>query len=354
MKTAIVSFSVAGASLGKKILSFLLNDSDEKFNGNLEIEAVTTNERAEDILPRLNVPLSEWVGMKFVRCDLIIFVGACGIAVRKIAPYIADKKTDPAVIVIDDTGKNVISLLSGHLGGANEWALYIAEKLDANPVITTASDCSGKIAVDMFAKNNELIIDNYKLAKEVESALLDGEKISFESEFETEGSLPDGFVTEETEATTDYKVRVGLHNIGSCEKTLYLIPKCVVVGIGCKRGKTKDDILKAVCKCLEQADIPIESIYKICSIDLKKDETGLLEAAQQLIVQTAFYTAKELMKAEGISWKSEFVKEITGVDNVCERAAIIGSGNGKIVFEKTKVDGVTVAFAIDERSISFE
>lgn len=357
MKIAIVTFSVMGAKLGLKILNIY------REIGVSQIEAVTTNDRAEGILPKIKTSLSEWVGLKFKSCDLVIFVGACGIAVRKIAPFVSDKKTDSAVLVIDDTGKNVISLLSGHLGGGNEQALFVAERTGANPVITTASDCSKKIAVDLFAKKNQLVIFDYGGAKDIESAILDGENIGFVSEFPTEGKLPEEFVvipfaSGQSKKNTDFELKYGieisLHNNMRFEKNLHLLPRCIVAGVGCKRGKTKEEILQALNICFEKVDIPIESLCKICTIDLKKDEEGLIMAAGELGSELEFYNAGRLMQAEGIFNESEFVRGVTGVDNVCERAAALGAGNVRLLLEKTKIDGVTVALAIKERGILFE
>lgn len=131
-----------------------------------------------------------WAGRHFETDDAIIFVGACGIAVRSIAPYVASKKSDPAVLVIDECGKFVISLLSGHLGGANELTLEVAELLGAVPVVTTATDLHHRFAVDVFAKKNCCGIQNMKAAKEVSAALLAGEPVGFYSEFPWTGKLP--------------------------------------------------------------------------------------------------------------------------------------------------------------------
>jgi len=391
LKVSIISFSVSGAGIAKNIY--------EKFNSEWEINAATTNERAANVLPRLDCRLADWVGKQFVSCDLLIFVGACGIAVRHIAPYLVSKTTDPAVLVIDDTGKNVISLLSGHIGGANEFAIKIASAINANPVITTSSDCNGKIAVDMLAKKNELVITDLKMAKEIESALLDGEKIGIVSEFEIEGNVPkefevimccsgekglsdnNGQILDEDAHNAlknkkDIKYGIIITNLLKQEyiksdvqnrqftksdmqnrqfaKTLYMTAKNVVVGVGCRRGKSKDEILSAITNSLENKGLSTKAVWKICSIDLKKDEPGLLEAANKIDVPIQFFTAEQLSAVEGVSEGSEFVRSVTGVDNVCERAAIIGSDNGKLILEKTKFDGVTVALAIKERRISFE
>ena len=149
-----------------------------------------------------------WAGRHFETDDAIIFVGACGIAVRSIAPYVASKKSDPAVLVIDECGKFVISLLSGHLGGANELTLEVAELLGAVPVVTTATDLHHRFAVDVFAKKNCCGIQNMKAAKEVSAALLAGEPVGFYSEFPWTGKLPEGL--EESSEDTQDKPEIGI------------------------------------------------------------------------------------------------------------------------------------------------
>lgn len=352
MKVAIISFSVKGAGLANKI--------HQKFNKEWDICAETTNDRATGILPKIDATLGEWVKNQFNSSDLIIFVGACAIAVRHIAPYIVNKKTDPAVLVIDDTGRNVISLLSGHIGGANEFAIKIADVIGAYPVITTASDCNNKTAVDVFAKKNGLVISDYVMAKEVESALLDEQRIGLLSRIKIEGAVPAEFEIMsdsdfEKKDVPKYGVVVSnyLKDAELFEKTLCLVPENIVVGIGCRRFKSKEDILEAVHVSLANKGLNVQAVCKICSIDLKKDEKGLLDAAKALGADVQFFTAEELSKAEGITNSSEFVKKVTGVDNVCERAAITGSDNTELIMPKTKFDGVTVAFAIKERRITF-
>ena len=158
-----------------------------------EGENVTLAKKSRYLLDPISVSTSQWAGEQFqAGKEGVIFVGACGIAVRSIAPYIAGKKTDPAVLVIDECGKFVIALLSGHLGGANELALRCAGYLKAVPVVTTATDLHSRFAVDVFAKKNGCAIFHMKAAKEASAALLAGESIGFYSEFPWDGELPEG------------------------------------------------------------------------------------------------------------------------------------------------------------------
>ena len=184
MKVALICFSLTGQQTGERLCR------------GLEAAGMTAelDKKSKYLLDSIQISTSAWAGEKFSDSDALIFIGATGIAVRSIAPYVASKKSDPAVLVVDECGKFVISLLSGHLGGANELALKTAEILEAIPVVTTATDLHHRFAVDVFAKKNNCNIFNMKAAKEVSAALLAGKKVGFYSEFPVEGELPEGLV----------------------------------------------------------------------------------------------------------------------------------------------------------------
>ena len=216
-----------------------------------------------------------WTGHHFKTDDGLIFVGACGIAVRSIAPYVVSKKSDPAVLVVDECGKFVISLLSGHLGGANALALKTAEILGAEPVVTTATDLHDRFAVDVFAKNNHCAIFNMKAAKEVSAAILAGESVGFYSEFPWAGSLPRGLkvCTLEDSDKPEAGIAVTVHR--AClpfTSTVQIVPKAVVLGLGCKKDKEAEIIRQEAEACLESESIYQEAVSQIASISLKKEE----------------------------------------------------------------------------------
>ena len=310
-----------------------------------------------------------WAGRHFETDDAIIFVGACGIAVRSIAPYVASKKSDPAVLVIDECGKFVISLLSGHLGGANELTLEVAELLGAVPVVTTATDLHHRFAVDVFAKKNCCGIQNMKAAKEVSAALLAGEPVGFYSEFPWEGDLPDGLMLcgkdgipsvtgqmdESAGEVPETGIAVTLHR--GClpfSNTVHVVPPVAVLGMGCRKGKDAASIQSAAIECLQEADLYKEALHSIASIDLKKEEPGLLSLAESWHLLFETFTEEELKTVKGEFTPSKFVKKITGVDNVCERSAVLASGQGTLIRKKTGRDGVTTALAAGNRRIRFE
>ena len=184
MKIAMICYSLTGESTGLR-----LKEGLEKLGHSVQLW-----EKSKYLPDSIKESCSQWTGDRFGDSQAVIFIGACGIAVRSIAPFVASKKTDPAVLVVDECSRFVISLLSGHLGGANELAGTAAKILDAMPVVTTATDLHQCFAVDVFAKKNDCGILNMKGAKEVSAALLAGEKGCFFSDFPWVGSLPPGLV----------------------------------------------------------------------------------------------------------------------------------------------------------------
>ncbi len=277
----------------------------------------------------------------FSRSDGLVFICACGIAVRAIAPYIRNKADDPAVLVIDDRGDHVIPLLSGHLGGANRLSEIIAEIIDAEAIITTATDSAGLFSPDSFAAANDLIIEDLTAAKKIASAILDGENTGLISSYPCK-NIP-ACISENNNCRTG--IIIGAENIKSpFEVTLRLIPKNIVIGIGCKSGVSGQAIGSHVLKSLSEADISIERVCAVSTIDLKKNERGLLEFCHKYNIPLIAYTARELMSVSGDFSSSDFVRKTVGADNVCERSAVLCSG-GHLVMRKKASDGVTVAAA---------
>lgn len=355
--------------------------------------------------------LKEWCRSQFESHSAgIIFVGACGIAVRSIAPYLRSKTTDPAVLVIDEAGQFVISLLSGHIGGANHLALQVAELTGACPVITTATDVNGKFAVDVFAKKNHLRIGSMKAAKEISAAILRGESVGLYCSGRIKGKVPpeltvlsDGFGTDgrempqvqhliliadkaagytggsggriappdDTKSSGGNKADSGRSSAvepaagragvsdgqnGPAKRTvLYLYPRPYVLGIGCRRGRTEEEIACVVEEMLSEAQISMEEICGAASIDLKKDEAGLLDFCRSHGLCFETYPAERLREIPGDFSSSGFVEKTTGVDNVCERSALCLAGeNSRLIHRKYAKNGVTAALAVRDWSVRFE
>ena len=279
--------------------------------------------------------------------EALIFIGACGIAVRAIAPYIKDKTTDPAVLVIDNQGRYVIPILSGHIGGANALAKQIAEKINATAVITTATDTAGRFSCDAWAAKHDCAISSVALAKEISAAILKTD-IPVCSEYELPELLPNGLTVK---SDADLGIYIGTRIVDPYSKTLRLIPRTLNVGVGCRRGTMKERILGAIETVFENNGLDIRAIKTIASADIKKDETGLLEAAETLGVKTMFFTADKLNEAQGDFSESQFVKDTVGTGCVCERAAVLAGG--ALTIKKAVTDGVTVAVAQEKRRIIF-
>lgn len=367
MKLSIICFSLTGLHTAERLKTGLEEQGHQ-------VLLAKKSKYLEDSVTESTV---KWAGGRFPLDDGILFVGACGIAVRSIAPYVASKKSDPAVLVIDECGNFVISLLSGHLGGANELALQSAQILGAQPVVTTATDLHRRFAVDVFAKKNGCDIRNMTAAKEVSAALLAGKKVGFYSEFPWKGELPEGLVLcdiygklqeepdEESEKSESIQknpeqypeigIAVTIHK--SCKpflSTVQVIPRILTLGMGCRRDKEAEAIEKAADRCMEEADVFLQAVEQLASISLKKNEPGLLDYAEKNKILFRTWDSEALMEVQGDFTPSSFVKKITGVENVCERSAVLGASDGTLIKRKSGEDGVTTALAIRTWEVRFE
>ncbi len=344
MNIDIYAFSKSGAALCDKIIEKVNRHNIEAFVPEKYLDAAAHVKLRPDSLYMSTE-------QSFKNKDCIIFIGATGIAVRAIAPFVKSKKTDPAVICIDEKGINVISLLSGHIGGANKLTLEIAKAVGGNPIITTATDINGKFAIDEWAYGHNLHITSLKKARDISAHILENNKIGFYSDFNVCGSLPEE--VDLNEKGIGFCVSLD-SNIFPFDNTLNLIPKIVSVGVGCRRGASFDAIYNAVKTVLSDCGISPLAIKSINSIELKKDEAGLIKAAEALEVPFNTYKEEELNSIDGEFSHSEFVKFTAGVDTVCERAAVMGSKSMKLHIKKTVINSVTVAAAIDDYELDFE
>lgn len=335
MTAAIFAYSRTGCQTARRVLSSLG-----------EASAVCYT------LPRLEEP--DFLPLEpsayqdaFSDCDALIFVGACGIAVRKIAPFIRDKKTDPAVVVIDERANFVIPLLSGHIGGANRLAVRLADALGAVAAVTTATDVNGKFAVDAWAAEHDCAISDMQLAKAFAAAILERD-LPLCSAFPVIPPLAGGIVESSTGALGVY---IGCDRKSPYDKTLQLIPKKLHVGVGCRKGISQAAVETAIFQVLEDHALDPRAILGVYSIDLKKDEQGLLSACAANGWPFHCYSAQELREVSGEFTGSAFVASVTGVDNVCERAALRGAES--LLIKKTALGGVTVAVAIEHWEVRF-
>ena len=280
--------------------------------------------------------LAGWTAQMWGEKDALIFVGACGIAVRAIAPHVRDKFTDPAVVSVDEAGRFVIPLLSGHVGGANELALRVAALTGGQAAISTATDVNGIFAVDGWARERDMVITDRTLAKEISASLLEGKPVGFASDFSH--PCPQGLTEKPAELGVWVTWKTGS---GPFARTLRLVPRGLILGIGCRRGTPQAAIEEAVTAALTGYEPA--AVERVATIDLKKDEPGLLAFCAAHHLPLSVYPAAELAAVEGEFTPSDFVKGVTGVDNVCERAA--ARAGGTILVPKQAKNGVTVAVA---------
>lgn len=275
--------------------------------------------------------IQEWAEEQFSRNAALLFIGACGIAVRAVTPCVNSKLADSPVLVMDDAGRFVIPILSGHVGGANELAAELSRLTGAIPVITTSTDIHGVFAADMFAKEQGFEIINKPAIAPVSAKALRGEQIVIDT---PDIRLIKGKVTEE---------------MRNADSPLYLRVREYALGIGCRQGKTRQEIMEVLGEVLEETGIEAGEIFGIASIDIKKDEQGIIELSEALRVPFRTFTSEELNSVPGTFNESEFVREKTGVGNVCERAAIaLCEGKGVLAAEKHAKNGVTIAMARKE------
>lgn len=282
--------------------------------------------------------LSDWTQKHFADDDGLVFVGAVGIAVRAIAPYIQKKWKDPAVVVVDECAQFAIPLLSGHLGGANRLARAVSEVCGAQAVITTATDVNGVFAVDEWARCQGLSVMDPQHIKLISGKLLAGGSVKVYSPSPIEGKCPPGIEVAQT-LPADVAVSVRKE-----EAVLSLVPKTVVLGVGCRKATPQSTIESVLERFLQENRLHLESICTVASIDLKKEEPGLIAFCRSHGWEFQTCTAEELRQTPGEFTPSAFVSQITGVDNVCERSAVFVSG-GSLFAKKFAVDGVTMAAA---------
>ena len=286
---------------------------------------------------RDGVTLAAWTARAFADARALVYVGAAGIAVRAIAPHLVSKASDPAVVAVDECGRYAVSLLSGHLGGANALARAIGRVCGAEAVITTATDRGGVFAFDDWARVQGLALPEPGRIRAVSAKLLAGERVRVRSVFPIDGAPPAG-VELNGDGDVDVWVDVRAH------PGLTLVPPALVLGVGCRRGteeKTLEERFAAF--CAENGVLP-QAVCAAASIDLKRGEEGLASFCAGHGWPLRFYTAAELNAVDGEFTASAFVERAAGVDNVCERAAV-RCAQGELTVKKNAGGSVTFALA---------
>lgn len=371
-RIVILSYTEKGRQLNSRVSEYL-----EK-KGDVTVSCFCGGGDKRGVMSTSEILRQEWNC-----CSAFVFIGALGIAVRHVAPFLQSKASDPAVLVLDEKGQFVIPVASGHIGGGVCLAWELARYLGAQAVITTATDVENQFAVDVFAQRNHLWIENPDRIKSISSALLRGGTVDVWTSLPIEGDVPEGVrvvrvkgeATEDLQAISSEKeipdvlrrqetgigkelskqdrtelrdrtelqdrtelrdrgmprtaITIGLtsgeveqiYRIYDAERVCELYPGRYILGIGCKKGKTVEELegfLQEICKTQR---IDIHEIGAIASIDVKKEEKGIWELSRRIGVDFEVFTQQELEQVEEKVTPSEFVKETVGVDNVCERSA---------------------------------
>ena len=333
MSVGIIAFSEKGCRLGMRIQAY--------FSETHRPAALTRGDSGG---------LSGWAAEHFRQDSALVFIGSCGIAVRAVAPFVSSKTGDPAVVVIDELAAYAVSLLSGHLGGANELAAELASLTGALPVITTATDRSGVFSIDTWAKKQGLTIANPERIKTISARLLAGESVGLKSLFPVEGNLPHGISLSDG----GYHVMVTYKTNGKAD-ALRLVPRVITLGIGCKKDTDAATIENAFELMLAKASCHPLAIRQVCSINMKAGEPGILEFCVHHNLPYVTFPAEQLQKVPGTFTSSAFVQSVAGVSNVCERSAVLGSGaDGRLLSGKNAGFGVTMALAIAPYTVRFD
>ncbi len=313
--------------MSKKIGIISFTDSGDRLNKDLTalLKAQPENYIIDSSL-RGEASLLKWTEQAF-KGDALIFIGAAGIAVRAVAPFLRSKDSDPAVLVIDEKGRHVIPILSGHLGGANKLAEQIAKILGAEAVITTATDINDVFPVDSWAVENGYNIENIKIIKDVSSSLLRNEEVG---------------------------ISISPYLTDIFPKTLKLIPKCLVLGAGCRKNKEYSAFRDFILDFLKEKNLSLSAISDIATIDIKKDEEAIRRFADEYNLTLNFFSADELKDIPDLFCfsGSPFVEQETGVSNVCERSAVkkaleyCAEDRVRLLEKKHAENGMTAAIAL--------
>lgn len=354
----LFSFTRTGTALSRKLCKMLCS-------AGRECSGYTTYRYAGNGIFPFPGDQKKLIGDNWGRAAFI-FIGAAGIAVRYIAPWVKDKFTDSPVIVIDEKGQYVIPLLSGHIGGAVSLADEIGKRIGAVSVHTTATDVQEKFAVDVFAGENGLLLTDRTIAKEISVAVLEGEKVACYinfPEYHMSGKIPENLVMCRTLSETNaYRYRIIISDDtgkaeaakdGKKDGMLLLKPKNITAGIGCRKGISEGLLEEGLREILKIHGLEIGQVDRIASIDLKKDEQALRDLSEKYRIPFFTYTADELGEIQNVTSGSEFVKNTTGVDNVCERAALLCCKSGILVQGKCIRNGMTAALARRPLEIRF-
>ena len=358
MSCSIVTITAGGAALGQKVANFLRQGGEEHLTLHVPAQFVHGFPEARAIEGRLK----DLVGQLFSSCRKLIMIMATGIVVRLIAPHLRDKHTDPAVVVLDEKGRYVISLLSGHLGGANDLARDLARGLGLTPVITTATDVCGVPAIDLVARDHGLVMEPPEAVRTVNSALVHGRPVRIYADDKLDQLTVPGLSIQPwrqlpaapaPELNHQCLVLVTNRNQESLQvtATLFLRPRNLVAGVGCRKDVSTETVSAALSLALAQCGRSALSLRALATVDLRAHEPALIINAEQLGIPLMSFSGAALDKLFTLKnldlQYSEFVKNTIGVGGVCEPAALLAGRQAQLILKKMKHRGVTIAIAED-------
>ena len=344
-KIAILSITNNGRELALRIkesmksvdVFFIKKDTDYKND-----EVIVVNKGLKEFIPQI-----------FDKYDYLVFIMATGIVVRTIAPLIISKFSDPAILVMDEKGNNIISLLSGHMGGANEMTLYMSDLINSHPVITTATDVNKKSSLDMIAKklnghiddfrDNVLKINSMLVNNEEVHLYIDGNyKINHQGftlyDEKTDLDKVRNLVVVTNKKDINEMLNKNIENLN--EKIIKVTPKDIVIGVGCKKNTDSKHMKNSLIKFLAEYNIDINAVKEIGSIEIKKDEKAIIDLAKFLDVKFKTFSVEEISKVDHLYEKSDWVKKNVEVYSVSDPVAHLLS-EGRVIINKQKYDGIT-------------
>lgn len=288
---------------------------------------------------------TQTVRRDFAVYDALIFVMATGIVVRTIAPLVQSKASDPAVLVLDQKGTHVISLLSGHLGGANDLTREIAAAIGADPVITTATDVQGVLSFDEVAKRNYLVIENIGMLKHISGALLEGKTVEVCTDLPLRKPCRLSQIQVTDHPSGAYRVVISDRILPMPEETqvLYLRPKSLVIGVGCKRNTEPSHLEMCFRQFVQTYQLSPLSVTKIATIGLKQHEPAIVQLCETLGVPLEIVSDEAIQCCDYPFAASVFVKQVTGLPSVAEACSYLASDCGTVLTGKVKYAGVTMA-----------
>lgn len=285
----------------------------------------------------------EVVEDSFRKNEDLIFISATGIAVRSIAPFLKNKEQDPAVLVIDDQGRFVISLCSGHLGGANDLARTIARKIGAIPVITTATDGRGYEGLDLYAKKMNFSYDSIHNLTPLTGAMVDDKKIFLYNPYKYQEPNYPNF-TKKMDSKIDYSLAITDEDkLNLPGYSVYLRPKTLHLGLGCKKGADYQALKFLIEAVFKKLNLSLASIKDMASIDIKKDEEAFKKLSEDLNIDFFCFRPEELSLLEDRVQGSSFVKKTVGVSSVSATAAL--KLGGELIIEKEVYEGFTLSLS---------